>query len=968
MLAAAACTVMAAWAYNITGTVADQNGEPLIDATVRLLQAKDSTFVKGSIAGADGAFRFTDVSKGKYIVEANYIGYDKVYQPVDINSSNVKLDTIKVLESSYLLKETTVVGVKTPIKVMQDTIEFNADTYKTQPNSVVEDLLKRLPGVEVDTDGKITANGKEVTKILIDGKEFFSDDPKVASKNLPVNMVDKLQVVDRKSDLARLTGVDDGEEETVINLTVKKGMKNGWFGTVEAGYGTDDRYQATFNVNRFWNENQITFLGSANNTNDLGFTDGNGNRFRRFGGDRGINTSQTFGVNFNVGPNENLRFGGDVMYSHTDKNTIITQERQYLFPDNPSFESSNSDTRDRGHNLRADFRVEWKPDSFNTFDFRPAFSYNTNNSISASTDDMRSLNSATGLFDVPVNYNINSSSSDGNSIEASGRLIYNHNFASHRGRSFSVSANYNFSNVHEDENSLAYTFFGSQAQQAWANPTSLYDEQVQEDVDSDPDSYKQYVYQQHTTNHRWTNNVSGRVSWTEPVGDVKRGNFITMAYRVQYRWNNADKNVYQRSPLENPWLLPDPLTPDFGSFEYGDWTFMLDNSNSFRNNYMTMDVRAGYKKVTSKYTLDAGISFVPSMTKSTYLNNSAKSIPERWVYNYAPYLRFRYKIDKQSSINANYMGRSSQPSMTQLQPVEDNSNPMNVVQGNPNLSPEFSHNIRLRFQKFSQESQRSIMVMADASITQNAIISKTTFDSATGARYTTYENVNGVWNGRVMNMFSQPFGHNKAWSFNNNIFFNANQRVGYNNGARNRSTTLMIAESPSIAFRPENLELELRPNWRMQTTMNTLENVGTTTIHNFGGSFNGTWYTKFGLVLATDLTYTASRGYTQGYNVNEWMWNASIAYQFLRNREATVMLKAYDLLQQKSNISRSVTATYIDDTRYNSLTRYFMLTFTYKFNTFGKGKEPGGNDMMHGGPDGPRPGRGPGGPGGRGPR
>ena len=367
-------TAAIAMAYNITGTVADGAGEPLPDATVRLLQASDSAFVKGVIADVNGSFRITGVNKGKYVLEATYIGYNRLQRDVAVNSSNVKLDTLKIEESSIVLKEATVVGVKTPIKVMQDTIEFNADTYKTPPNAVVEDLLKRLPGVEVDSDGKITANGKEVTKILIDGKEFFSDDPKVASKQLPVNMVDKLQVVDRKSDLARLTGVDDGEDETVINLTVKPGMKEGWFGTVEAGYGTDDRYQATFNVNRFWNENQITFIGSANNTNDLGFTDGNGNRFRRFGGDQGINNSQTFGVNFNVGNEEKLRFGGDVMYSHTDRDTRKRQERQYLFANDPTFEKSNSDARDRGHNVRADFRVEWKPDSFITLDFRPNFS------------------------------------------------------------------------------------------------------------------------------------------------------------------------------------------------------------------------------------------------------------------------------------------------------------------------------------------------------------------------------------------------------------------------------------------------------------------------------------------------------------------------------------------------------------------------------------------------------------------
>ncbi len=961
MLPIAAATAMAAWAYNVTGIVTDQNGEPLMDATVRVLQAKDSAFVKGGITDVDGNFRITDLKKGKYLMEATYIGYAKSYSPIDVKG-NVKMDTIKVEESSYLLKETTVIGVKTPMKVMQDTIEFNADTYKTPPNAVVEDLLKRLPGVEVDSDGKITANGKSITKILIDGKEFFTDDPKVASKNLPVNIVDKLQVVDRKSDLARLTGVDDGEDETVINLTVKKGMKNGWFGNIEGGYGTDDRYLGSFNINRFWDNNQVTVLGSANNTNGMGFTDNNGNRFRRFGGGRGITTSQSFGINFNLGKDEKLRFGGDVTYSHTDRDTRTSRERQYLFANDSKWESSRNDNRDKGHNLQAHFRVEWKPDSFNTFDFRPSFSYNTNRSTSSSTDRMTGARMVDGqtIYDQPINYSINNAGSHGKSIEESCRMIYKHSFASHRGRSFSVMANYSFSNVREYENSLAYTFFNNK--EGVGAPNDEFEEAEREEIDSDPESYREYVYEQYTSNHRWTNNVSGRISWTEPLGDVANGHFLTVAYRIQYRWNNADKIVDQRSPTENPWLLPDPLNPNFADFVYGPWEYQPDISNRFRNNFMNQDIRAGYKKVHAKYTLDAGISLVPSMTKSIDLINSAKSIPERWVWNYAPYLRYRYRMDKQSSVEVNYNGRSSQPSLTQLQPVVDNSNPMNIVQGNPNLDPEFSHSLRLRFQKFSAESQRSIMVMADGQMTQNAIISRTIFDNETGGRYTTYENVNGVWNARIMNMFSQPFGHNKSWSFNNHIFVNANQGIGYNNGMRNRSTSLMIAESPAIAFRPQSLELELRPNWRMQKTFNTLGNVNTQTVHNYGGSFYGSWYTSFGLVLSTDLTYTASSGYTQGYNQKEWMWNASIAYQFLRNRQATIMLKGFDLLQQRSNISRSVTANYIDDTRYNSLTRYFMLTFSYKLNTFGKGRQPDASEgnMMRGGRDGGR--RGPGGP------
>ena len=924
----AVTAAFAAWAYNISGIVADNYAEPMPGATVRLLAARDSSFVKGGITDADGRYSITGVNNGRYILEASYVGYNKSFTPLRVKGANVKADSIKLGESSVMLKETTVIGVKTPIKVMQDTIEFNADTYKTQPNAVVEDLLKRLPGVEVDSDGKITANGKEVTKILIDGKEFFSDDPKVASKNLPVNMVDKLQVVDRKSDLARLTGVDDGEDETVINLTVKKGMQNGWFGTAEAGYGTDDRYKATFNINRFWNGNQITFIGNANNTNELGFTDGNGSRFRRFGGDRGINNSQNFGVNFSVGTDERLRIGGDVMYSHTDRDTRTRQRRQYIFPDSASYENSYKDANDRGHNVRADFRVEWKPDSFNTFDFRPNFSYNQNDSRSWGADTL--LAGSPGL--PMVNRSFNQSSSRGTSWEAGGRLIYTHNFASRRGRSFSFMANYRMSNVREKEDAFSHNVF-----------YRLLNQQGTDSIDS---------YEQFSNSHTWSNTINTRVSWTEPLGDVKNGRFLTFSYRFQYRWNNADRTVDKSLAMfpDGPDVLESMI---FGPREYVD-----SLSNSFRNNFMSQDIRVGFKQVRPKYNLDLGLSLIPSMSKSTNLSHNERSIPERWVWNFAPFLRFRYKFSKTTSMMMFYRGRSSQPTMTQLQPVPDYTNPLNVVIGNPRLNPSFNHHLMLRYNSFNAESQRSIMVMMDADMTQNSIVSRTRFDSQSGGRITTYENVNGVWSARIMNMFSQPIGASKLWTFNNNIFVMYNRNVGFNNGLRNNSGSLMLAESPSLAFRPSNLELEIRPFYRLHTTHNSLPSVDVNTIHNYGGAFNGTWYAPLGFVLATDLNYTASSGYAEGFNENQWMWNASISYQFLRDRAATVQLKVYDILQQKQTVNRTITANYIDDTEYNSLSRYFMLSFTYRFNSFGKGNEPASrtSGRWGHGPGGPPPG------------
>lgn len=921
----ATSTTVSSFAFKIDGKVCDQSGEPLASASIRILTPKDSTVVKGIVSDANGNFSFPNIKQGRFILEASYVGFSNKYQNISV-TKNLDLGTITLSENSIMLKETTVVGVKTAITVKEDTVEFNAESYRTAPNAVVEDLLKRLPGVEVGSDGSITANGKTVKKILVDGKEFFADDPKVASRNLPVNMVDRLQVVDRKSDLARITGVDDGEEETVINLTVKKGMHNGWFGNAEAGYGTDARYKGSFNVNRFWNGNQVTLLGGANNIDELAFTDGGAGRFMRFGGSNGITKSQATGINFNVGKDEKLRVGGNVMWSRSDRDTYQRTNRQYLMGSkSSSFSNSEKVSNNIGNNFRADFRVEWKPDSFNTVDFRPRVSYNY--SHSTSLDSSMTHNALdNGLMGGLVNKSLNRQNSEGNSWEFGGELIYNHNFKQRRGRSLSTQIEYQLSNVRERSTDYSWNKFFL----------------LNDSID---------LRDQFSDNHTWSNNFTTRITWTEPLGNVKNGNFLTFAYRMRVRWNNADKLTY-----DHPVTFPDGWdgTPVVGTEEI----LNTDLSSQFRNDYMNQDIRAGFKHVSKLWNIDAGLSLVPQRSKSIDLINNARNI-ERTVVNYAPYVRYRLKASKTRSMNLDYNGRTSQPSMTQLQPVPDISNPLNIIVGNPSLDPTFTHNLRMRFSDFKMEAQRSIMLMVMGSAEQNSIVSKTTYDASTGGRTTTYENVNGVWNLRVMNMFSLPLW-NKYWTFNNHLMLYYGNNIGFNNGLRNRSGSFNANESFGIAFRPENFEIEFRPRYAIQKVKNTIQTTADRTVHNYGGGFNSTYISPIGITLSTDLNYTASKGYTTGYNQNLWMWNASISYGFMRNRAANLSLKAFDLLRQNQSIRFNPTANYIDQTETNTLGQYCMLTFSYKFNTFSGGSMPENRNASHYGPGGHG---GPGGPG-----
>ena len=953
LLLTAAISTQAANINGILVDAADTTG--LIGATVRLVKAQaDSAFVAGTTTDENGVFNLKGINPGKYVIKFTSLGYNPYTLRLTIGQDNrdVNLGVVQMGTDAILLKETVVVGVKTPITVKEDTIEFNADTYKTRANAVVEDLLKRLPGVEIGSDGKITANGKEVKKILLDGKEFFSDDPTVASKNIPAEMINKLQVIDRKSDLARLTGVDDGEDETVINLTVKPGMNNGWFGTATAGYGTDNRYEANVMANYFHNGNQLTLLAGGNNTNNLGFTDGGQRRFQRFGGDRGITKSQSLGFNFNVGSkdDEHFRVGGDVMYSHTDRDTRTTRERQYIFPDSTSYYNAATLARDKGHNIRGDFRLKWEIDSFNTLEVRPNFSFN----FSKSTNEENSATNAGDVERSPVNKVGSYYANDGNSYEFGANAMFNHKFASHPGRSWSANLRYNFSRITEDGNTFtAYTYY---------RPVER-------------DSVTDQIY----TNLRQTNTVGGRLSWVEPIGNVRNARFIELAYNGNYRYSKAIKsvydNVYPTMPaptveqliglfaddydqytLSNPILRAQVLEAELTSGE-AEAIFNERLSNSFRNKFFDQSFQIGFQQVRKAYNLNIGIQVQSAMSSSKDLINSARDIPSRWAWTIAPYARFRYKFSNVRNLNIIYRTRASQPSISQLQPVADESNPLNIVVGNPDLKATFSHRLNVRYSDFATMQQRSLMAMLNINYEQNSIISTTAYDPTTGGRVTSYQNVNGVWNAMAMNMLSMPFGSQKTWYYSSHTFMRYSVTKGYNNGEINRSGSFSINLSPGIAFRNTVFDIELRPQYNFQTTHNSLQGTDDRNIHTYGGQLNATYSPQFGLVVSTDLNYSATSGYTSGYNTKVWMWNASVAYQFLKDKQATITLSVKDILNQNKSVFRNVTANYIEDVAYNSLGRYGMVSFTYRFTTFKKGEQPR-NRNEEWGPGGGRPGGG----------
>lgn len=937
-----------AWAATIKGIIKDAEGAPLPGAAIQLTALPDSTRAGYMMSGETGEFSFKDLKPGKYRLLAVMTGMEDIDRNLEIEKDDETLDLggITLTENAVMLQEAVVKGVKAAVVAKQDTLEFNADSYHTAPNGTVNDLLKKLPGVEVGTDGSITSNGKTIKKILVDGKEFFGDDPQMASKNLPSNMVNKVQVVDRKSDLARLTGIDDGEEETVINLTVKKDMNNGWFGNASGGYGTDDRYEGSFVINNFNNGNQITLLGGANNTNELGFSDRGRGRFSGFGSSGGITNSQRFGVNFNVGKDEIFRVGGNILYSHTDQLITRRSATQYLYPDYVNYQKADSRNKDRGHNVSSDFRIQWNINEYNTIEFRPRVSFNfrdgESNSLTLLSEDDSYMNL--------INSNRNSRSNNGHSVETGGDFIYNHKVASHPGRSFSVRANYAFSNNH-------------QYSTTWS--------EIEYFLKSEDDE----LLYRYLDNRSWSNTIEGRLTWTEPLGDVKRGNFLNFAYSIKYQWNNADQLTYNvpiPDELEN--FQPEDFREVPPGAEFSDIL-----SNSFRNKFFTQELQAGYKKVTKTYNLDAGLLFSPSSSKSEDLIMSERNIPERWVWNVSPYARFRYKFGKQSSIRANYRARTSQPSMSQLQPVANVSDPLNIIIGNPELKPTFTQNIGVNFFNFHMDSQQSIMAMVNASYALNTVVARTVTDRETGGRTTTYANCNGNLNLMGMFMLTQPF-RNRKWRFNARIHARYNSAPGFINGDFNRTGNLNLSPSGGLTFSTEIFQMSVNPTYSYGLTDNTLPQQPDRVTHAYGFNSDLSLNLPFGLTFNTDLAFSNRTGYSSGYDSRQWLWNAQLSYSVLSDKSLTFTVRGYDLLGQKQNINRSIGANTIVDSEVNDLTRYVMFGVTWTFNTLKKkGKGPDGeNDMFmpgppppgapHGGPGG-MPGGRPGGiPGGRPPR
>ena len=885
----------------ITGKLIDkETKKPVPLANIRVLQQRDSSFVNGQASRNDGSFSIP-VHYGSYIVHISFLGYDDVFKHVQVSASNpiAVLDTIFLRQTDFKLSEVIITEKAPEVRVKGDTLEFNAGSFKVTESAVVEDLLKKMPGVEIDKDGKITVNGREIKKIMVDGKEFFSSDPKVASKNLPAKMVEKVQVLDKKSEMAEMTGFDDSDEETVINLVIKQGMKEGLIGNAFAGYGSKDRYEGNAMVNYMRNQNQFTFIGGLNNTNNAGFTDlassmfGNmGGRGMRgmFGNQDGVTTSGMGGFNFNTQLSQTFKLGGNVRYGSTNSDVLSKIRTQNMLSIGNTFENENDTTNSFSQNFNMDLRMEWTPDTVTRIIFRPSVGVYEN-----SRDEISNFNTTNEENDS-INKGDSKYSSDGNGYNVGGRLEVSRQLGK-KGRVLSLQLRGQLNDADNDGYNLSNTYyFGTK-----------------------PDD----IIDQKFTNTSNSKNWQSFLSYVEPIG---HNNFIQLAYNYQQKFSESNKDTRTKD--------------DLGNYSVMDTTY----SKRLENDFVNQSIEMNFKANRGKYDYMFGFSMQPFNSSSkTYKGDSLYNNTSNQGINYAPSAQFNYRWSRQNNLRIRYSGITSQPSVTQLSPVKDVSNPLNVTYGNPDLKPSFSHQLNIRYMNFMPQQKSTINFFGNASYTLNDIVSSTSTDVFTGQKETTYKNVNGNWNanGRltlnlpikktnfsVFSMSSGSYTHSKGYS-NNEI--NLSQRTG-------------LGQTLGIDFRSGVVDFGTRGNINYNNIQNSLTGQQDQEYFNYNVSANTTIYLPYDLSIDSDLSYNTNSGYSTGFEQEALIWNASLQKQLFKHKNGSLRLKIYDILQQKSNISRRATANYITDTTTNTLTSYFIVHFVYRFNIFKNGANQ--NDMM----------------------
>ncbi|MEI9933447.1 MAG: TonB-dependent receptor [Ferruginibacter sp.] len=926
-------TVVANAQWSFKGTVLDDSVKtPLAGAVVNFSIADNSVPARNVVTGNNGAFIFNNLSNGTYLLNISYVGHETIVKVVMIDSENIDAGIITVRRQATDLADVVVTGKIPPVQQKADTIQYNASQYKVNPDATASDLIAKMPGITVDNTGTVTAHGDQVKSVTVDGKKFFGDDATTALKNLPAEVIDKIQVFDKLSDQAQFTGFDDGNSVRAINIVTKPNMRNGQFGRLFAGDGTDDRYLLGGNINFFKGDRRISVVGLFNNVNQqnfssqdlLGFTSSNGGGGRggrggsvpSVGVQPGVTTTNAIGINYDDMWGKKLEVQGSYFFNNGNVTNNELSKTQYFLSDSTNQfynQSSNSDLKNFNH--RINLRFDYKIDSANIITVTPILSFQSNSGVT-------NLIGTSFLNNDSLNNSMSNTNATGNGYNLNNTILYRHAFKK-KGRTISLNLNSVFTKNNGD------TYLQSINKYYKAD-----------NIDSLNDSLQQYTGKR-TNGYQ----LSANVAYTEPIG--KKGQ-LQLNYSPSYSNNKANTGTYQY----------DDITNAYSKFD-------TSLSNNFNNSVTTQTTGATYRVGNKDNMLAFGLSYQYTELNSDQLFPVNATVTKTYN-NVLPNFMWRKKISNKANLRILYRASITTPSINQLQNVINNANPLFITNGNPDLKQETGNTLAVRYTFTNSDKGNSFFVNVYAQQYSNYIGNSSyiaTKDSVLNNAVTLFKgsqlsvpvNLNGYVSLRSFITYGLPVSFIKSTvNFNAgltwgrtpsmiNYVSNISNNYVYNTGvvvASNISQYVDFTVSYSANFNvvKNSIQPQLNNNFFTQNAdvkFNLLSKKG--------------WY------LNNDLSNQSYKGLTNGFNQNYWLWNAAIGKKFLKNQLGDLKLSAFDLLNQNRSITRTVTETSIEDDQNLVLSQYFLLTFTYTLRSFGNVPTQQNNKGGGYGPRGGRP-------------
>lgn len=865
----------------ISGHVLDKTTkEPVEFASVRLLKQTDSTFVKGASTNVKGYFNLS-VSAGKYRIEISFLGYKTYKKEIETSKENLNFNfgNILLVSDSLILDEAVVTAKVPDVVVRGDTIEYNADSFTSNESDLLQDIVKRLPGVELDLEGNLKANGKRINKILVDGKEFFGNDIKMALQNLPANIIKKLQLFKEESETSKITGFKDGKEEQVLNLTIKDEYKRNLFGDARIGYGNKGTYSNRLMTNYMHDNNQFSLIGGMSKV--AGIDMANAGVYSAMSGlDAGIDKDKSIGANFSVQQSEKFKITSNIRYSDNSNLYESKTRTESFFPNRINLQNSSS--TDNRKNLNAGTGLEWKPDSLTRIFFRLSGGYGENSRNRKTTSDTYAEGKDSSFYK-----NLNKSNGDLHTLSSSlvvGRQL------SKKGRNISFSLN---GNIRKDDNT---SFNNSLTTYSSGKENLLLDQKSIND----------------TRSNAWAIGFT----YVEPLSEKQS---IMLGYSYRQSSSERDGKTFNKDDDDNFTVL---------DTDYSRYSKSFDAKQN---------INLSFQSIHDKFEYSVGFNIDPSYSKRKVMvqDSIIEDLKQR-VVNYSPTFRFAYKPKSNSQLEIDYLGSSAYPGITQL--AKDTIRSVSGTSksyGNPDLKASYNNSIRMSWYKSDFEKGNYLFLSANLNYTFNNIANFTKVDTITWNTESTYKNVNGNWNANIGVTYNTPF-RNKKFSVMLNSYVYYSQYVGFSNELKNTTKNWSFNEGLSFYYKTEKINSNLQFNYSYSITRNDAQNFGNTDVSNFWISNYTTIELPFDFNIQNSIRYSYNGGYSSDFKKTEILWNASISKLFLKKKKGTLKLQFNDILKDRSNVSRVVTND-ITDTRTNAISRYFLLSFSYRFN-ISKGK------------------------------